>query len=300
MHPTRFAALFLLFIIGPFTGCATSNTPVPAPATPTPRPPVHLTTNGHVAPGEKIDHQIARDDVEIVMQLDIYTLTVPFGAISSVGRFWKHVDEDHLDLATHALLLNNGIRYGIGPNSEWDYFKGLIEHYGATAQKGSVAPVKKGAIELPMQKNIPEQLIFYLNEHQKLYGRSYEQCDNLLSLTFEPTPRHPGDARINLCAMVRGLRKQYQVTILNEARDIEFKYPEYLYDLRLCQDVALDHFLVLGPSPVATLPDCLGHTFFVHPNGPEPVETVLIMVPRPYRVNLEAAPSPVKTTAPAK
>ena len=32
-------------------------------------------------------------------------------------------------------------------------------------------------------------------------------------------------ARLEICALVRGLRKQYQVTILNEAREIELKYP---------------------------------------------------------------------------
>jgi len=299
MHSPRFAGIILLSV-AVMAGCAANEarrTVVATPPAPAPNQPVHLTTTGHVAPGEKIDHQIAREDVDIVMQLDIYTLTVPFGAVSSDTRFWKHVDEDHIDLATHALLLSNGLRYGIGPTSEWDYFKGLIERYGATAQKGSVAPVKKGSLELPMRKNIAEQDIFYLNEHQHLYGRSYEQCENLLSLTFEPTPRHAGDARLEICALVRGLRKQYQVTILNEAREIELKYPEYLYDLRLRQDIVMDHFLILGPSPVATLPDCLGHTFFVRPNGPEPVETILLMVPRPYRVNAETAPTSVKAPA---
>ena len=155
-----------------------------------------------------IDHQIVRNDAaEIIFQLDIYQLTVPFGAISSNARFWKHVDEDHVDLATHALLLKNGVRFGIGPTSEWTYFKSLIDQYGASARKGSIAPIKKGSIELPMASNIREQNIFFFREPHDLSGRSYEKrpTTRFLSVTFEPTPRHHGDARIEACALVRGL-----------------------------------------------------------------------------------------------
>lgn len=247
---------------------------------------MNLTTAGRVPTDQKIDHRIVRDDAEIIFQLDIYQLTVPFGAVSSNTRFWKHVDEDHVDLAAHALLLKNGVRYGIGPNDEWSYFKSLIDQYGASAQKGSVAPSKKGSIELPMRTKIREQnIFFFVKDHGPPAGRTFENCDNLLSVSFEPTPRHPGDARIAIAALVRGLRKEYKVTVLNEAREIEFINPEYLYDLRLRQDVPMDHFLILAPSPEADMPDVLGHTFFVRPGGGEPVETVLLMVPRPFKVS---------------
>ncbi len=252
---------------------------------------VHLSTTGRVPTGEKADRRIAREDVKIVFQLDIYQVTVPFGAVSRNDRFWHHVDEDHVDLFAHDLLLKNGLRIGIGPNNEWDYFKNLIDQYGATAQKGSVAPVKKGSLELPMRTGVDFQDIFYLSAKGTLYGRSYEKCDNLLSLTFEATPRRLGSARIEACAVVRGIRKQYEVTILNDSREIELRHPEYLYDLRLSQDVPLDHFLVMAPSPVAAFPDSLGHTFFVKPAGPTPTETVLLLVPRPYRITGEV-PNP--------
>lgn len=247
-------------------------------------PVMRLSSNGRVPTGEKADLHILRDDLDILLQLDIYQLTVPFGAISGNDRFWKHVDEDHVDLATHDLLLKNGLRMGIGPNDEWAFFKALIDRYGATAQKGSTSPVKRGSLELPMREKILSQDIFYLNAAGKLYGRTYENCDNFLALTFEPTPRQPGDATIEACALVRGLRKEFQVTVLNDEREIELRQPEFLYDLRLRQTVPMDHFLVLAPAPLAALPDNLGHTFFVKPDGAEPTETVLLMVPRPYRV----------------
>jgi hypothetical protein len=300
MHPRSLAAFILFCCTAGFTaGCHVGQEPPPGAATAISQaqPVQNLSSNGHVAAGERADLHVLRDDLDILLQLDIYQLTVPVGAISTSERFWKHIDEDHVDTATHALLLKNGVRFGIGPNDEWTYYKSLIDHYGATAQKGSTAPVKKGSLELPMRSGIDFQDIFFLTDHWR--GRSYEKCDNLLALTFEPTPRHPGDATIQVCAMVRGLRKQFEVTILNDTREIELRHPEYLYDMRLRQNVPMDHFLVLAPSPLCELPDNLGHTFFVKEYGPQPTETVLILVPRPYRITGEAPNIPLARIAPA-
>jgi hypothetical protein len=291
MERSTFAGLVALLGVMALCGCAPTAATAPATPAPAPAPAQRPITMGavpaaHVAPGEKIDNNIVRNDAaEVIFQLDIYQLSVPFGAISSNARFWKHVDEDHVDLATHALLLKNGLRFGIGPNSEWSYFKSLIDQYGASARKGTIAPTRKGSIELPMASNIREQNIFFFREPHDLYGRTYEKCDNLLSVTFEPTPRRPGDARIEACALVRGLRRQYEVTILNDTREIEYKKPEYLYDLRLCEDVPLDHFLIVAPSAMAELPSSLGNAFLVQPGLTEPMETVLLLVPRPFRMS---------------
>ena len=273
------------FAAGFLGGCHAGSAPPPSAADM--QPVQNLTSFDRVADDEKADLHILRNDLDILLQLDVYALTVPVGAISSSDRFWKHIDEDHVDIPTHALLLKNGLRFGIGPNDEWAYYKSLIEHYGASAQKGSTTPVKKGSLELPMRCNIDSQDIFFLTDHWK--GRTYERCDNFMAITFEPTPRHPGDATIQACALVRGLRKQFEVTILNDTREIEYRCPEYLYDLRLRQSVPMDHFLVIAPSPLCTLPDNLGHTFFVKEAGPQPTETVLILVPRPYRMKSDGA-----------
>jgi hypothetical protein len=278
---------------------STTTTPVVVAPSAKPETVIRATTTGHVSTGNKADHNIAREDVDIVMQLDIYQLMVPLGAISGNEKFWRHIDEDHVDTHTHALLLKNGIRYGIGQNDDWDYFKGLMDHYGATARKGSTAAVKRGSLELALRTGVESQNIFFLDDvHQTPVGRTYDKCDNLLALTFEPTPRRPGDARIAACALVRGLRKQYTVTLLNETRDIELRSPEYLYDLRLRQDVPLDHFMVIAPSQLVSLPDNLGHTFFVQPGGAEPLEIVLLLVPRPFRITGEAPNVPLNRVTP--
>lgn len=282
LHCGKRRVLLLLLVTLPI-GCAARPRSEGAPAD-KPAAPLQLSASPDTTRHAFGETRLVSDDVQILLQLDIYRLTVPLGAISNDDRFWKHIDEDHVDLATHALLLNNGLRYGLGATEEWDYYKGIIDKYGATAQKGSTSPTRKGNFELPMAESVEAQDIFFLDDHWQLYGRSYQKCDNLIAVSFEPTPRQLGDATIEAVALVRGIRRQYEVTILNDTREIELKRPEYLYDLRLRQNVPIDHFLVIAPAPLAKLPDNLGHTFLVKADVASPTETVLVLAPRPFRL----------------
>ena len=204
------ATLFRLFtLIGAaclLAGCHDAASPVHDVAAiasaPQDEPALHLTTAGRVATDDKADLHILRDDLDILLQLDIYQLTVPFGAISSSGTLPENIDEDHVDLATHALLLNNGLRFGIGANDEWGYYKSLIDRSAAIRQKSEHDPVQKGIAGVAVALEYRTQDIFFLTDHWK--GRTYDKCDNLLALTFEPTPRQPGDATIRLALWFAG------------------------------------------------------------------------------------------------
>ncbi|HZL35727.1 MAG TPA: hypothetical protein VFC78_10495 [Tepidisphaeraceae bacterium] len=247
----------------------------------------------------------AEDDVQVVMQLGFYELSVPFGAVSKSEQFWRHIDEDAIDLPTHQLLQESGVRVGIGPDAEWSYFKDLIEKYGATVKKGNTKAARSDTLELPVRTNVDEQNIFYFNSAGVLIGRSYANCDNLFCVAYEPCPRKPGVARLDVCALVRGVRKEFEVSIRNDIRDIQYRCPEYLYDLRLRQDVPMGHFLVIAPSAQASLPDTLGHAFLVRPGPAEPRETVLLLVPHPFRLRPQAeyiqpdAAAAVESTSPS-
>jgi hypothetical protein len=286
-----------------FAGCAATHktalpsaSPVATAAQGDAEPIKFITTAGNPSQDELPDNSVGirHEEGGMLMQLDIYQLTVPFGSLSNDDRFWKHIDEDHVDLAAHELLQMNGMRYGIAPNSEWRYFKSLMDREGATSHNITTFKARKGLLELPLSSGIESQNIFFVNkvnDQVTVSGRSYEKCANLLSLSFEPTPRRAGDARIAVCAMVRGERLEYRPSVLNELHAYELHAPEYLYDLRLREDVPVDHFLVIAPAPLATLPDNVGHTFFVRAGGPQPLETILLLVPRPIPVLETARPA---------
>ena len=229
-----------------------------------------------------------------VAQLDIYQLVVPLGAISRSEEFWKHIDEQQVDVGTYDLLRKNGWRLGTAPSSEWSYFKDIIDAYPATAKPHGLTagPTGGGAahMELAMKQGVPYQNIFYFTDENELYGRTFERCDNLLNISLQQIPRKPGEARVTVCPTVRSLRKRFEVNVRNEEREIRYVHPERLYDLNLQADIPSGHFLVIAPSPEVRWKTSLGATFLVEDKAAEQVEHVLLLVPRVVALD-EVVPS---------
>ena len=185
-----------------------------------------------------------------VVHLDVYQMFVPRGAVSRSDEFWKRVDEQQIDPATYDLLLKNGVRVGVARDSDWaDYFRDIFERNNARSIPGSILASGSGSLELPMKRNVRSQDIFYLNDQNELYGRTYEKCENLLGVSFWPERRQVGALHITLAPVVRATRSHPEFTVRNEERILVEVRPEYLYDLNLTTTIPPGNFLVMAPSP---------------------------------------------------
>ena len=237
-----------------------------------------------------------------IVRLEMYQLVVPFGAISRSEEFWKHVDEQTVDVGTYDLLRKNGWRVGVAPTAEWGYFKDILDSYPASS-KPSVLSTNPGggggAMELAMKTAIPYQNVFYFNDANSLHGRTFERCDNIVNVTVHQVSRKPGEARVTVCPTVRSLRKRFEVTMNKDERVIEYVHPEHLYDLNLQTDIPVGHFLVIAPSPEVKWKTSLGATFLVRDGDAEREETVLIMVPRAAELE-ETVPRPPVAPPPVR
>jgi hypothetical protein len=219
-----------------------------------------------------------------VHALDVYQLTVPLGAVSRSHEFWKRVDETSVDVATYDLLQKNGFRVGVAPAAEWPYFRAIVEQHPVVTKHFTVTSGGTGSVELEMKKSVDFQNLFYLTDDNTLIGRTYERCQNLVSLGFQPAPRRPGHVRMTMCPLVRSTVRKLQVSVMNDEREYEYVKPERLYDLNLTADIPAGGFLVVAPSTLAKWSSNLGETFLVDGGATEKVEQVLLMVPRNTRV----------------
>lgn len=216
--------------------------------------------------------------------LDVYQLTVPYGAVSRSREFWKRVDETSVDVATYDLLQKNGFRVGVAPASEWSYFRSIIEKFPVVSKRSTVTSGGEGATEMSMRKGVEYQTLAYLTDDNALIVRTYERCENLINVAFQPAPRRPGQVRMTMCPAVRSTRRKFQVSVLNEETEYDYVQPERLYDLNLCADIPVEGFLVVAPSTLAKFSANLGTTFLVDEGATERVEHVLLMVPRQNKV----------------
>ena len=228
-----------------------------------------------------------------VAQLDIYQLVVPLGAISRSEEFWKHIDEQQVDVGTYDLLRKNGWRVGTAPSAEWAYFRDIIDAYPASATPHGLTAGVTGApghMELSMKEKVDYQVLSYFDDENLLHNLSFDQCDNLLNISLQQVPRKPGEARVTLCPTVRSLRRRYEVNMRQQEREIRYVYPERLYDLNLQADIPSGHFLIIAPSPEVRWPTSLGAAFLVENGAAEQSEHVLLLVPRVVTLG-EAVPS---------
>ncbi len=213
------------------------------------------------------------------LQLEVYQMALPIGAVSRSDDFWKHVEEQRLDAATYDLLLKNGVRAGVAPNDDWDYFKEILERNHVKPERGVATANGGGTVELSMTTSVPEETIFYLDDIGALHGRTYEHCENLLGVAFWPEPRHPGEVRLAVSPTIRSLRTYLQYSVQENESEIKEVRPEYLYDLNLRIVIPPNSFLVIAPSRESKWPATLGNAFF-HVNGQaEQLEQVLILAP---------------------
>jgi hypothetical protein len=274
------AALALLITA---TGC---QPPAPLPPAPPETPKMSAAKarlRGQVAMSSSVAHAA---ELPQGLRVEIYQLQVPFGTISRNVEFWKHIDENAVDVATYELLLKNGVRVGQAPVAEWEYFRDIMSQYPAITKQTSLVAAEAKPVELPVRKDIVSQNLFYFDAQNRMQGQSFDACENFINLTFEQAPRKTNTMRVALCPVVRAQQKRLEWSPLNNEIEISYTAPQRLYDLNLRTDVPLDSFLIVAPSSEATWPTSIGNNFLVTPGDADRMETVLLVVPAAMRVEL--------------
>ena len=211
---------------------------------------------------------------------------MPLGANSRDDAFWKLVEEDVVDVPTSINLSNNGLRVGRARVADWPEFLKILEKESAIRVSDSVMTAQPaiGDVPLSMSAELPEELLYFYDEHG-LTMRSYDDCQNFLSLAFQWAPRKPQTIRVTICPVVKAWRTRFDYALSDDPPQTKFLDRENFYDLHLCADIVPGEFLVLGTSPAAQDPNRIGSRFLTR-NGPnQRYEQVLIMVGKPVPMN---------------
>lgn len=249
-------------------------------------------------PRESAPRDDPRSRSAMAVHMTLHRMTVPWGAVSRSEEFWKHVDEQVIDPSTAALLQANGFRAGLGRADDWTYFRRLLEQHPVERQVDScLRPETAGFMTLETKLSVDVQTIFDFGPGGTMAGRTYEKCDNLIVVSFQPAPRKIGYVRIALTPMVKSLRTRLMAVGDIEQTEVKFINPEKYFDLGLIVNVAMDDFLVVAPSPQAAASTSLGRHFLVTDAAVERAEQVLIFVPRVYRTPDEPPARPTATPA---
>jgi hypothetical protein len=214
----------------------------------------------------------------VVFMVEVYRVHVPFGTFTGNEDFWKRMDEQCVDAFKCDLLNRNGIRVGLAPIGELDFFRKFMEEKPAIT-KMTTAALEAPLVEFEMRTDLVEQTISFYNPELSI--RDYDASSNLLNLSFQPAPRKPGCMRLTLAPVVRSHRKKFQFTALNNETEIKYVAPETYYDLNLRVDIPKDQFFIVMPSDGARLETSVGRAFFTKEGATDRLEQILLIIPRP-------------------
>src|SRR5687768_5225882 len=84
-------------------------------------------------------------------------------------------------------------------------------------------------IELEMKKGVPLQHVFYYDTAGQLVGRTYERCNDLIRVSYQPAPRKHGSVRLGMVPVVQSLRERLVAIGPTNTRTITWFRPETLY-----------------------------------------------------------------------
>lgn len=226
-------------------------------------------------PGDPAPHPL------YVVQLDVYQLDVPFGTITGNNDFWSRVDQSGIDPRVSALLKRNGFRIGQGEISQWPMFLRMLAANPGHIRVTSRIAYQEEKEPLLTRGDQPPRNLFYFDAGGQLAGRSFGQSDDLMLLSFWPTPRRDGQVHIQLVPAVQSRDSRMETYTVNGQMDIRTVRPEYFYDLQLAADLDVNHFLIVAPSTEAKEESSLGNAFLLNDGNGGRTETILIFVARP-------------------
>ncbi len=245
-------------------------------------------TPADAAPGGAASGQL--DPVSIARtasHVEVWLISVPQGTVSRDEAFWKRIDETAVDVATYDLLFKNGVRVGTAPVSEWGYFRDLLSRHPAISKQGGATIRDEMTMTIDVAKDIETQTIFHLDAANTPIGRTFDECDNQLAITFQPAPRRGDAVRVAVCPVVKSRRTRLEYTQQGTEREVVTVKPERLYQLNLISDVRYGQFLVLAPSSESIHLTSLGRAFFVEDKAAERMERVILIVPRELHLTNE-------------
>jgi hypothetical protein len=191
-----------------------------------------------------------------LIDVSLYQFMTSAGAISQNQKFWDLTEP----AVTSDLLEENGLRVALGSVSDWPRFKRIFDRVGVNVVHEHYIAASATDQEIAVSGELPEQTLFVFDGHG-LSGRVYDRCQNLMALSYGPSPAAEGNMRLELCPLVRGLRRYYRYTVINDQQALNYTSDEQFYDLGLRLDVPEGKFLIVCPSEQSQRSTSVGHQF---------------------------------------
>ncbi len=226
------------------------------------------------------DPRDPQPELNAMVHLDVYTLQLPVGAVSRNIEFWKSVDEQAVGVAMEDRLVKSGIRTGMAPKSEGEFFSRFFDRHVIRKRLTVANAMHADTVQIELGKLVDTEDVFFFDSKGQNTGKTYDQCTNGIAVGFGPAPHEPGGIRLSVCPTIKCEHQRPLYTSLTQ----EFDAPasdetDRLYDIAFSAELPGDNFFIIAPSGDASRPTSLGGRLLMQDDKSERLEQVIVIVP---------------------
>jgi hypothetical protein len=214
------------------------------------------------------------------LAVQVFALELPRGRVSSNMELWRRIDEQAVLPGVYDVLWANGVRVGAAPLSELEHIRRTLEIDSAQRIDILGRGLGRQAKEFPVESEIAEKTLFWFDAAKRHHGRTFQRCETLMSIAFEPSPGRTDAVRISMTPVVRAREARLVVTSTGDDYEISQVKDTNLLDLNLQADVPLGQFLIVSPSDQMRWETSLGRQYFCYERDGELFERVYILIPQ--------------------
>ena len=215
-----------------------------------------------------------------ILAVQIYVIELPRGRVSANEPLWRRIDEQNLNPGLYDVLWANGVRVGMAPLAELAHIRETLEIETAMRLDILGRGIGRQVKEFSVEPEVVEKTLFWFDAGKRHHGRTFQRCETLMSIAFEPTPGQEQMVRLSMTPMVRANHPRLVVTPRGDDYTITEEKDTSLLDLQLLADVPIGQFLLVSPSDELQWETSLGRQFFCTEREGELFEKVYLLIPQ--------------------
>ncbi len=289
----------LMLLLGSMllAGCQGCDDPF-APKPPEPKPPIdpEVRTLRQLDPPPAL---AADKRLMYMVHLQMTVIEMPANVASGGEALWSHFNEEPL-LSKAAAMSLNGMRIGLASADDWATIKKQLESMTGMEQK-TLALQSYSSMPNPitLKPRCPTQTIFTYFANGNLRGEDYPPGDNILTISSSVNPNDRESIHFSALPQIRSTKKEASIVKTHGRPQMVYKPKYFPFEPLLFQTkIRSGDFLLIGPGREARRPSSVGNRFLTIRKKGMPYETMLLIRPRIYRIEVPTRPGPAPAPSP--
>ena len=222
-----------------------------------------------------------------IVQIQMAVVNVPLSVASEGEDLWSNLDEEPVSMQSTALGLN-GIRVGVGKNEAWeDVVKSLKKMAGQNVKINTLTMPVGSPSQMIIKRQQPAQKIFLFDNNRQLIGKDFPPSSDMLCMHCAINNEDVSKIIFSVVPQMITTKKYLRFEeIGGDMRSIREPLIFTFNPLMMQMKIKRGDFIIIGPGTESRSTSTLGHHFFSTKMKGMKFETIIILRPAVFRIDI--------------